>query len=241
MKRLVVLTGSGISAESGLKTFRDSGGLWEGHKVEDVASPEGYAKDPIKVLEFYNQRRKQAKEAQPNAAHIALAELEEYFQVIIITQNVDELHEKAGSKLVMHLHGSLFEGRSSSDPECIVRYEEDMHIGDIAPDGTQLRPNVVWFGEQVPLMMKAAQLAAVSDIFLIVGTSLSVYPASSLVDFIEPGVPIYVVDPIKPAHSIGGNVTYIEKSATEGLPQLAQALIEEAQKYPEDSSEESQN
>lgn len=241
MKRLIVLTGSGISAESGLKTFRDSGGLWEGHRIEEVASPEGFANDPAKVLEFYNERRKQARMATPNEAHLALAKLEEHFQVVVITQNVDELHEKAGSKLVMHLHGSLFEGRSSVDPDCVIRYEEDMHIGDIAPDGSQLRPNIVWFGEPVPLMMKAAQLAAVSDIFLIVGTSLSVYPASSLVDFVEPGVPIYVVDPVKPGHGIKGNVTYIEKTATEGVPGLVQTLIQEEEKYHFNPSEESQN
>lgn len=241
MKRLVVLTGSGISAESGLKTFRDSGGLWEGHRVEEVASPEGFASKPEKVLEFYNARRKQAKEALPNAAHLALAEMQEYFEVIIITQNVDELHEKAGSKLVMHLHGSLFEGRSSVDPDCIVRCEDDMHIGDKAPDGSQLRPNVVWFGESVPLLTKAAQLSAVSDIFMIVGTSLSVYPANTLVDFVEEGVPIYVVDPVIPAQTIKGHVTYIEKAAVEGLPELAQQLILAEQNSELDKSSDSKN
>ncbi|MCI4670904.1 MAG: NAD-dependent deacylase [Bacteroidia bacterium] len=239
MKRLVVLTGSGISAESGLKTFRDSGGLWEGYKIEDVASPQGFHADPERVLNFYNERRKQAMEALPNAAHEALVELEKYFQVVVITQNVDDLHERAGTQTILHLHGSLFEGRSVADPGCIVELQDDIQLGDLAPDGNQLRPNIVWFGEAVPAIEYAVQLAAIADIFLIIGTSLSVYPASSLVDFVATENPIYVVDPVIPDVKIDGNVSYLQKSATEGVPMLVAQLIEEEKEYQLNDSDES--
>ncbi|MFM8740010.1 MAG: SIR2 family NAD-dependent protein deacylase, partial [Cytophagales bacterium] len=193
MKKLIVLTGAGISAESGLATFRDSGGLWEGYQVEDVATPEAWRKNQELVLEFYNQRRKAALEAKPTRGHAILAELQNYFDVIIITQNVDDLHERAGSRNVVHLHGSLFESRSTLDPTLTYKIEGwELNRGDKCERGSQLRPNIVWFGEAVPMMETAAQIAATSDIFLIVGTSLVVYPAARLIDYVPDQIKKYV-------------------------------------------------
>lgn len=217
MKKLIVLTGAGISAESGLNTFRDAGGLWEGHRIEDVATPEAWRRNPERVLEFYNQRRKAAREAQPNDAHRLLAELEASFEVVIITQNVDDLHERAGSTRVIHLHGKLSESRSTLDPALIYPITGwQLNIGDRCERGSQLRPNIVWFGEMVPLLETAAQIAATADIFLIVGTSLVVYPAAGLVDYVPRHVPKYIVDPKAP-DVIQPNVHFIKQKATEGM------------------------
>lgn len=196
MKKLVVLTGAGISAESGLATFRDSGGLWEGHRIEDVATPEAWHRNPELVLDFYNQRRKAAMSAKPNDAHTILAALESRFDVTIVTQNVDDLHERAGSTKVIHLHGKLFESRSTLDPTLIYPIKGwELKTGDRCERGSQLRPNIVWFGEMVPLMEPAADIASQADIFLVVGTSLVVYPAAGLVDVVPREVPKYIIDP----------------------------------------------
>ncbi|HYG19513.1 MAG TPA: NAD-dependent deacylase, partial [Ohtaekwangia sp.] len=199
MKKLVVLSGAGISAESGIPTFRDANGLWEGFRVEDVASPEGWNRDPATVMDFYNQRRKRALEVQPNRGHQVVAELEEYFDVTVVTQNVDDLHERAGSTRVIHLHGSLFESRSTVDPSLVYPIAgADLNLGDYCEKGSQLRPNIVWFGEMVPLMDIAATHASQADIFLVVGTSLVVYPAASLIHHVSYDALKYVVDPNLP-------------------------------------------
>lgn len=198
-KKLVVLTGAGISAESGIATFRDANGLWEGHDVMEVASPQGWARNPKVVLDFYNERRKNAFNVQPNQGHKILAELESDFDVRIITQNVDDLHERAGSSQVIHLHGKLFESRSTLDPKLVYHMEGwELNIGDKCEKGSQLRPNIVWFGEPVPMMEKALEETMQADIFLVVGTSLMVYPAAGLVDVVGAGVPVFVVDPNLP-------------------------------------------
>lgn len=228
MKRIVVLTGAGISAESGLRTFRGSDGLWEGHDVTEVASPGGFQRDPELVLHFYNERRKQARAAQPNPGHLALVELEQAYEVQIITQNVDDLHERAGSSRILHLHGELNKARSVSDESYVIEIAGDINLGDLAPDGGQLRPHIVWFGETVPLLTHAAQLTTQADILLIVGTSLVVYPANSLVDFAPPGTPIYVVDPNRPYMDIRHDVEFIEEKGSIGVPQLVQRLLAEA-------------
>lgn len=226
MKKLVALTGAGISAESGLKTFRDAEGLWEGHDVTDVASPEGWDKNRALVLDFYNQRRKQALTAKPNPGHIALVDLEKHFDVTIVTQNVDNLHEKAGSSKVMHLHGQLFQSRSTLDPSLVYEMEGwELNEGDKCEKGSQLRPNIVWFGEMVPMMDQAIQEAQNADIFMVVGTSLLVYPAAGLVNYTKAGVPIFVIDPNKPELNIEG-VTYYEEPASTGTPKCASYLIE---------------
>jgi NAD-dependent deacetylase len=199
MKNIVILTGAGISAESGIKTFRDSGGLWEGHDVMEVASPEGWRKNPALVLDFYNMRRKDALAAQPNAAHKALVELSKQFNVHIITQNVDDLHERAGSANVLHLHGKLFESRSTLNPRDIYPVDGwELNIGDKCPRGSQLRPNIVWFGEAVPMMEIAATIVMKADIFMVIGTSLQVYPAASLIDYVSEETDIIVIDPQVP-------------------------------------------
>ena len=199
MKRLVVLTGAGISAESGIPTFRDSNGLWEGFRVEDVASPEGWHRDPEVVLDFYNQRRKKALEVKPNRGHEILAELEKDFDVTIVTQNVDDLHERAGSTKVIHLHGSLFESRSTKDERLVYPIKGwELKMGDKCEKGSQLRPNIVWFGEMVPLIETAAAIASKADIFLVVGTSMVVYPAASLINYVSYDTPKFVVDPKLP-------------------------------------------
>ena len=217
-KNIVILTGAGISAESGIKTFRDAGGLWEGHDVMEVASPEGFANNPELVLDFYNQRRKQLLEVAPNEAHRALAILEEDFSVTIITQNVDDLHERAGSSRVVHLHGELLKVRSMGGGNPIP-WSKDLILGDFCDNGHQLRPHIVWFGEDVPMMGNAIEITSKADVLMIIGTSMQVYPAASLINFVASGIPIYFVDP-KP--SIEGdplkNLMVIAEMATKGVP-----------------------
>ncbi|KAA5539380.1 SIR2 family NAD-dependent protein deacylase [Adhaeribacter rhizoryzae] len=228
-KKLVVLTGAGISAESGIATFRDANGLWEGHDVMEVASPEGWRNNQALVLDFYNQRRKQAAQAKPNPGHLALAELEKKFAVTIITQNVDHLHEQAGSTKVIHLHGSLFQSRSTADESLVYPIEGwELKLGDKCERGSQLRPNIVWFGEMVPLMDLAITEAQQADIFMVVGTSLVVYPAAGLVHYVPAKATIYVIDPNLPPMSKRPNLHLIPVKSGEALPQLAQKLMEEA-------------
>jgi NAD-dependent deacetylase len=231
MKKLVVLTGAGISAESGLKTFRDSGGLWENHSIEDVATPEGWRKNPTLVLQFYNDRRAKAFDAKANAGHLALAELEKYFEVSIITQNVDNLHEKAGSTCVLHLHGELNKVRSIKNCDLVTDIGcNPIEIGDLAEDGHQLRPHIVWFGEAVPMIEPAADIAMNADIFVVVGTSLQVYPAAGLINYVDKIKPKFIVDPhIPEASSNYKNITFITETATVGVPQLAEILIRDFQ------------
>lgn len=226
LQRLVVLTGAGISAESGLKTFRDSGGLWEGYRVEDVATPDAWRRDRALVLQFYNERRKAAREAKPNRAHEILAELQQYFRVTIITQNVDDLHERAGSQHVIHLHGSLFEARSTVDPSLVYPIEGwQLNEGDTCARGSQLRPNIVWFGEAVPKMEEAAAYAAEAEIFVVVGTSLVIYPAAGLLQFAPPFAPKFIVDPNQPEVGHYRNLQFITKRATEGMAELKSMLL----------------
>lgn len=225
-KKIVVLTGAGMSADSGLKTFRDADGLWEGHDVMEVASPQGFARDPALVLDFYNQRRRQLREAVPNEGHRALVELEEHFEVNIVTQNVDDLHERAGSSDVLHLHGELFKVRSTGNPADILEWKEDLILGDSCSSGFQLRPHIVWFGEQVPLLPRAAEITTGADLLLIIGTSMQVYPAASLVHYSSPGVPIFFVDP-RPTVSPHDfeNLTIIAETAAKGVPTVVSDLI----------------
>lgn len=230
MKRLVVLSGAGISADSGLKTFRDAGGLWEGHRVEDVATPEAFARNPAMVMSFYNMRRAQLKTAQPNEAHRLLAELERHFEVQIITQNVDNFHERAGSTQVLHLHGQLNavrpvdrEPMSADDPH-IQSWEDDLHVGDVDDRGVQLRPHIVWFGEAVPMMEQAAAWASRADMFLVIGTSMTVYPAASLVHFIPDHCELYVIDKGLENHFTTADNFY-QMSASEGMRQLSARLL----------------
>lgn len=223
-KKLVVLTGAGISAESGLKTFRDGDGLWENHRVEDVATPEAFAKNPEMVLNFYNFRRKACANAQPNAAHLGLAELEQDFDVHIITQNIDDLHERAGSSNIYHLHGEIFKMRGSKDKNSIEEIRDDIKLGQLAKDGTQLRPHIVWFGETVPMIDEVLPIIEMADIFCVIGTSLVVYPAAGLVNFAPEGVPIFVLDKKIPNMRRAANMTFIEKPASEGIEDLKEAL-----------------
>lgn len=226
-KKLVVLTGAGISAESGLATFRDSGGLWEGHRVEDVATPEAWRRDPAQVLEFYNQRRKRALEVKPNRGHEILKELEAEFEVTIITQNVDDLHERAGSGNVLHLHGSLFESRSTLDENLVYKINGwELKPGDKCERGSQLRPNIVWFGEMVPMIEVASRIAADADIFLVVGTSMVVYPAAGLIHYVRPEVPKFVVDPNLPDVGSIPYTTMIGEKAGIGMEMVKQKLTE---------------
>jgi NAD-dependent deacetylase len=226
MKKIVVLSGAGISAESGIPTFRDAGGLWEGHRVEDVATPEGWHANRERVLEFYNQRRKKAQEVQPNRGHEVLAELEEHFKVIIITQNVDNLHERAGSTHVVHLHGSLFESRSTVDETLVYTIKGwELKLGDKCEKGSQLRPNIVWFGEAVPLMETAAHHTAQADIFIVVGTSMQVYPAASLIDYASQSIPKYLVDPKIPELVHIPNLQTIQDKASTGMARLKEILL----------------
>lgn len=223
--RVVVLTGAGISAESGLKTFRASDGLWENHRIEDVATPEAWKKNPELVLNFYNERRKAARAAQPNRGHQVLAEMQSEFEVIIITQNVDDLHERAGSENIIHLHGSLLESRSTADHHLIYRIDGDnLSPGDRCEKGSQLRPNIVWFGEGVPMMEAAAQSAAMADYFIVAGTSLQVYPAAGLIYAVPDLVPVFVVDPHSPKISSGHSVTYFNEPVTTALDKVWQAI-----------------
>ncbi len=225
-KKIVVISGAGISAESGLATFRDSGGLWEGYDINEVASIQGWQKDPETVLEFYNLRRKQAAEAQPNAAHTALAELEKHFDVSIVTQNVDNLHERAGSTRVMHLHGELHKARSVDDENIVVDLgAKPIKMGDLAEDGAQLRPHIVWFGEMVPMIESASVEVAEADILIVVGTSLVVYPAAGLIDFAKAGIPKYIVDPSNPQLFEADEWTHLKENAGTGIHKLANKLI----------------
>lgn len=225
-KHIVVLTGAGISADSGLATFRDAGGLWEGFDINDVASVEGWYRDREKVLEFYNVRRKQAADAQPNAAHLAVANLEKDYDVTVVTQNVDDLHERAGSTDVIHLHGKLREARSEKDPSMIVDIgDQPISIGDRAGDGTQLRPNVVWFGEPVPMIPKAADVVAGADLLCVVGTSLAVYPAAGLIDYARPGIEKFLVDPGMPELLSYDEWEHLKENAATGVPKLTENLL----------------
>jgi NAD-dependent deacetylase len=223
-KKLVVLTGAGISAESGLKTFRDSDGLWEGYNIEDVATPRAWRKNPQLVLDFYNVRRKNVADAKPNAAHMGLAELEKDFDVHIITQNIDDLHERAGSTKVLHLHGEIFKMRSEKSHELVKEIRGEIMLGDCAEDGCQYRPNIVWFEEPVPLIEEAIPIVHNADIFAVVGTSLVVYPAAGLVNYAKWEIPKYIIDKRIPYTSSVYNVTTIEKPATEGVAELLRIL-----------------
>ncbi len=224
--KIVVLTGAGISAESGIQTFRGAGGLWNGVSVKEVATPEGWQKNPAMVLEFYNQRRKDAANVQPNAAHTALARLEEKFEVNIITQNVDDLHERGGSTKVMHLHGLLKEVRSSKDPSLIYDIgDKAIKMGDLCKLGSQLRPNVVWFGEAVPMIESAALLCYDAELFVVIGTSMEVYPAASLVHYVDKKVPVYIIDPNIPNVGNIPNLTSIAEKATVGVSALVDNLL----------------
>lgn len=228
MKKLVVLSGAGISAESGIKTFRDADGLWEGHDIMEVASPQGWAKNRELVLDFYNQRRKQAQEVGPNAAHEALVQLEKNYEVTIITQNVDNLHEKAGSTKVIHLHGELFKSRSTVDESLIYDMTHwELKLGDKCERGSQLRPHIVWFGEMVPLMETAAKIVQKADIFIVIGTSLIVYPAAGLVDYAPNTAPIYVIDKSMPYVAPRPNLVLLEENATTGMQKVLKELIKE--------------
>ncbi len=226
MKKLIALTGAGISAESGLATFRDAGGLWEGYRVEDVATPEAWRRNQELVLDFYNQRRKKALEVKPNRGHEILAELEKNFDVTIITQNVDNLHERAGSSHVLHLHGSLFESRSTKNPALVYPIKgSELNLGDVCELGSQLRPNIVWFGEAVPMMEVAADIASHADIFLVVGTSMVVYPAAGLIDYVPDRVKKYVIDPKKPEILHVPNLEFITEKASVGMEKVRKLLV----------------
>jgi NAD-dependent deacetylase len=221
MKNLVVLSGAGMSAESGIATFRDTDGLWEGHNVMEVATPEGFANNPKLVLDFYNQRRAQLKEVGPNQGHIQLKNLEKKYNVQIITQNVDDLHERAGSSNVMHLHGELRKVRSTINPNLIYNWENDLVLGDLCEEKSQLRPHIVWFGEEVPLIDEAVKIIEKADVIVIIGTSMQVYPAASLIDFVAPEVPLYFIDPnptIK--ESQYANLSIIKEGAAKGVAKL---------------------
>jgi NAD-dependent deacetylase len=224
-KHIVILSGAGISAESGLKTFRDSDGLWMGYNVEDVATPRAFAKDPQLVLNFYNERRRDVAAAKPNAAHIGLAELEKDFNVTIITQNIDDLHERGGSSRVLHLHGQIFQMRSVANVNTIYDIRGDINTGDLAPDGFQLRPNIVWFEESVPMMEKAATLLNDCDYFVVIGTSLQVYPAASLLHYAPAFLPKFIIDKKIPDVNNYPNLHLIEKPATEGVEELRKLLL----------------
>jgi NAD-dependent protein deacetylase/lipoamidase len=223
MKHIVVLSGAGMSAESGLKTFRDANGLWEGHDVMEVASPEGFARNPELVLDFYNQRRRQLLQVQPNAAHVGLAELEKLHKVSIVTQNVDDLHERAGSSNVIHLHGELLKVRSIYDEFNVKYWRDDLVIGDVCEKGYQLRPHIVWFGEAVPLIPKAITICETADVLLIIGTSMQVYPAASLMHYVKSNTKIFYIDP-NPAINSNAQITVVAETATKGLGKVIDLL-----------------
>jgi NAD-dependent deacetylase len=226
MKHLVVLTGAGMSAESGLKTFRDQGGLWENYDVMEVASYDGWIKNKPLVLQFYNDRRRQLETAEPNQGHLGLAKLEKQFKVSIITQNVDNLHERAGSTSVLHLHGELTKARSTKDPSYIIDIGySDIHMGDKCPQGGQLRPNIVWFGEAVPAIDEAVEIVSKADVFVVIGTSLNVYPAAGLIDFVSSEVPIYVIDPEPVGSGVKRKYQFIQEKAGLGVELLTEKLL----------------
>lgn len=227
MKKIVILSGAGVSAESGIKTFRDSGGLWEGYNVMDVASPEGWARDRELVLGFYNERRKDAISAQPNDAHKIIAELERHFHVTVITQNVDNLHEKAGSSNVLHLHGELFKSQSTLDPGLV--YDIDgwaLNVGDKCEKGSQLRPFIVWFGEMVPMLDIAVEKTLSADIFIVIGTSLQVYPAAGLLEYVKESNPTFIIDPNMPEVRPKANLYTLEETGTIGMKKVRDILLE---------------
>jgi len=226
MKNIVVLTGAGMSAESGIKTFRDAGGLWEGFEIEEVATPEAFEKNPKLVFDFYNQRRKQLFDVEPNKAHHYLKDLENYYNVTIITQNVDDLHERAKSSHVIHLHGELRKVRSTKNETFVLDWKKDLHLGDVDTKGNQLRPHIVWFGEPVPMLDKAIKIVEEADILVIIGTSMKVYPAASLINFIKFETPIYFIDP-KPTVSKNNykNLTLIKNGAVNGTKELLKKLV----------------
>lgn len=225
-KKLVVLSGAGISAESGVKTFRDSDGLWEGHNVLEVATPEGFRKNPKLVLDFYNERRRQLSKVNPNAGHLILAALETYFDVEIITQNVDNLHEKAGSTKILHLHGELLKARSTGNENHILDWESDLNLGDLDDKGYQLRPHIVWFGEDVPTLEEAVSIVQNAAVLIIIGTSLQVYPAAGLMNFAPKNTPVFYIDP-KPAHIYDSpnEIKIIATTATKGMQIVQEELM----------------
>ena len=225
MKKLVVLSGAGISAESGISTFRDSDGLWENHRIEDVASPKGWEKNPELVLNFYNQRRQQLYQVHPTNAHYLLQKLEQDFEVQIITQNVDDLHERAGSKNVLHLHGELLKVCSDKNKHLVYTKTDDVHIGDKATDGNQLRPFIVWFGEEVPLLEDAANIVSSADILLIIGTSMQVYPAAGLYHFLKPNAKIFIINPKDEIIIQKNKTVFIKNTACKGMQILYDQLI----------------
>lgn len=225
MKKLTILSGAGISAESGIQTFRDGDGLWENHNVTDVASPEGWRKDRALVLEFYNQRRRQLHEVEPNDAHRLLAELEKHFEVQIVTQNIDDLHERAGSTNILHIHGELFKSCSCNDKSLIYEQKDDINIGDKAEDGAQLRPFIVWFGEDVPLYQTAREIVKNSDILLVIGTSLQVYPAAGLIHDIKDDCLLIVINPNETGFGYGQRAVVMKETATQGMKLLFDKLI----------------
>lgn len=225
-KHIVILTGAGMSAESGIATFRDSGGLWENHRIEDVATPEGFRRNPQLVLDFYNHRRKELINAQPNKGHLLIAELEKDYKVTVITQNVDDLHERAGSTSIIHLHGELMKVRSTGNPRDIRTLTKDnieINLGDEDDNGYQLRPHIVWFGEAVPMIEKAVEVVHTADIMVVIGTSLNVYPAAGLLDFTPQGKPIFLIDP-KPVAAHRQGIKHIQKGASEGMVELVETL-----------------
>lgn len=223
-KKLVIFSGAGISAESGVQTFRDSNGLWENHRVEDVASPEGFERNPQMVLDFYNARRRQLNEVLPNKAHLILAELEDDFDVNIITQNVDDLHERAGSTKVIHLHGELKKARPVNSESNIIPWEKDLNLGDLNFEGIQLRPHIVWFGEMVPEMDKAIDLCSKADFFLVIGTSMSVYPAAGLIHYIPENCKVFVIDP-NLSNTYTETENYFKTSATHGMELFKEIIV----------------
>lgn len=225
MKTVVVLSGAGVSAESGINTFRGADGLWEGHDIYEVASPQGWNNNPALVLDFYNKRRRQLKEVKPNEAHLAIAQLESSFNVNVITQNVDDLHERSGSSNVVHLHGQLLKARSTFDEQLVYDWHEDIVLGDFCEHQSQLRPHIVWFGEMVPMIEPAALLVSKADFIMVVGTSMQVYPAASLVHYRKPGVPIYFIDP-KPSirENEMNDLIIIPEKATSGVPKAIRLL-----------------
>lgn len=225
MKKLTILSGAGISAESGIQTFRDGDGLWENHNVTDVASPEGWRKDRALVLEFYNQRRRQLHEVQPNEAHQLLAELEKHFDVQIITQNIDDLHERAGSTNILHIHGELFKSCSCNNKKLVYEQKEDINIGDKAEDGAQLRPFIVWFGEDVPLLHDARKMVQEADILLVIGTSLQVYPAAGLIHDIKDDCLLIVINPNEAGFGYGQRAVVMKETATQGMKLLFDKLV----------------
>jgi len=231
MKKIVVLTGAGISAESGIKTFRDADGLWEGHDIMEVASPIGWRKNAELVLDFYNKRRAQLLTVKPNKAHEILAELEEHFDIHIITQNVDDLHERAGSNKVIHLHGELLKARSIANENFILDWKHDLNLGDFDLEGNQLRPHIVWFGEDVPMIEHAIDIVEIADILIIIGTSLQVYPAAGLMNYVDQNVPVYYIDP-KPAiiYDLPNELKVLPLTAVEGMKIVKEELVNSIQK-----------